>query len=808
MVEGIRSTDRIEVDLEILPIDYNKQKKSALRKEIAEKYGIPERNVTVHYKPITVADDGSRVSLASDIVRSVQDPRHQKNMMKAYITANGYEGVDWDEIDAIDNQVNAFVDFDQYSRYRNYRFKYIKWSNYLSYGKDNYFDFTKLHGLVLLNSDPANQGGKTTFAIDLLRFALFGKADKSPNLASVFNSYLPEETEVCVEAGIEIDGDDYIIRRTVTRPALKRRTAKSKCTQKLEYFKKVGDSLEVIENCEGENVQQTNNIIRDAVGSVEDFDLVISATSYSLGELLRMGQTDKGRLFSRWLGLLSVEEKEQVAKKLWKDNYQKSLLSNTYDKETLKAESESLAETNMGRSARVVEATSEMEAADTRIAELDGRKNDMLASLRPVKEGLDSLDMNSLENQKTSLNRDLETARGELSAQKAQYMPVKDAEYDQAARCECLESIESLKSEKRAVELSNAELKAEIGALRKERQRITDLCAQGKCPTCGHVIADGEMDGQLADIKSSEDGLIAQGVANKARIDGIDAKISELLEKAGQFEKAVADATLKANLELKMTATHSNIENIKLKIAQIEATLADMATNADNIRYNGETRAKVGVVDASIKAERQVRDARLAEIEGLKKDMATDEKNIENKKSLINKLLEEEKVIRNWNLYLEMVGKNGIVKQVLRDALPIINSEVARILEGLCDFEVVLGVDDKNCVTISLLRDGVAMDLGTAASGFEGTMASLALRSALAGISSMSLPNALTLDEVLEGVAVTNYDNVRELYNRIVNNYDFILHITHNELLHDWHSQRITVTKRDNISSIVFSDKM
>ena len=316
------------------------------------------------------------------------------------------------------------------------------------------------------------------------------------------------------------------------------------------------------------------------------------------------------------------------------------------------------------------------------------------------------------------------------------------------------------------------------------------------------------MDAQLADIKVREDALIAEGVANKARIERLGTETEKLSEDLKVYDKASSEVTRKAQLELKMSATHTNIENIKMRIAQIETTLADMATNAENIRYNGETRAKVGVVEASIKAEQLVRDARFAEIEGLKKDIAADEKNIADKKQLMDKLLEEEKLIRDWNLYLEMVGKNGIVKQVLRDALPIINNEVARILDGLCDFEVVLGVDDKNYVTISLQRDGVAMDLGTAASGFEGTMASLALRSALAGISSMSKPNALTLDEVLEGVAVTNYDNVRELYNRIVNNYDFILHITHNELLHDWHSQRITVTKRDNISSIVFSDKM
>ena len=103
---------------------------------------------------------------------------------------------------------------------------------------------------------------------------------------------------------------------------------------------------------------------------------------------------------------------------------------------------------------------------------------------------------------------------------------------------------------------------------------------------------------------------------------------------------------------------------------------------------------------------------------------------------------------------------------------------------------------------MNLVKDGVNMNLGTAASGFEGTMASLALRSALAGISTMSKPNFLVLDEILSGVAACNYDNVFELYNRILGNYDFILNITHNELIYDWHNEIITVIKDNNISTI------
>ena len=318
----VNPTDKLIFDLEMFQIDFNEQKKETLRKEISEKYGVPLKNVEVNFVPITIDDKGDKISLASDVITNVQDPKFQEQLFAEYLEAKQINDVNFEDILTIDKKVNAFVDFDAYSKYKPYKIKYLKWNNYLSYGKDNYFDFTKLKGLVLLTGQPENTSGKTTLAIDLLRFALFGKAEKSPTLDSVFNSYLENETEVMVEAGIEIEGVDYVIRRTITRPAKSRRTAKSKAKQKVEYFKLINGNYEEIENCEGESGTQTNNIIRQTVGNIEDFDLVISATAYSLGNLLRMGQTDKGKLFSRWLGLLTIEEKEKIAKELWKKESQ------------------------------------------------------------------------------------------------------------------------------------------------------------------------------------------------------------------------------------------------------------------------------------------------------------------------------------------------------------------------------------------------------------------------------------------------------------------------------------------------------
>ena len=229
MVNGIKKTDKLVFDLNMLQVDFDEQKKALLRHQIAEKYDVPVKNVEVNFVPITVNAEGERISLASDIISSIQDPRFQQSLMETYLKNQGVEDDETlQKVLEIDNKINTFINFDVYSNFGNYKIKYLKWSNYLSYGPDNYFDFTKLKGLVLLNGMPENQCGKTTFAVDLLRFALYGKSPKCPVLNSAFNSYLPEATEVKIEVGLEINGCDYVVRRTVTRPALKKRTANNR----------------------------------------------------------------------------------------------------------------------------------------------------------------------------------------------------------------------------------------------------------------------------------------------------------------------------------------------------------------------------------------------------------------------------------------------------------------------------------------------------------------------------------------------------------------------------------------------------
>ena len=783
----VNPTDKLVFDLEMFQIDFNEQKKESLRKEISEKYGVPLKNVEVNFIPVTIDDKGDKISLASDIITNIQDPKFQQQLFEEYIKTKGIEDVDFDALVNIDKKVNAFVDFDTYSKYKPYKVKYLKWDNYLSYGKDNYFDFTKLKGLVLLTGQPENTSGKTTLAIDLLRFALFGKAEKSPTLDSVFNTYLEDETEVKVEAGIEIDGIDYVIRRTITRPSLKKRTAKSKAKQKVEYFKLLNGNYEEIENCEGESGTQTNNIIKETVGNIEDFDLVISATAYTLGNLLRMGQTDKGKLFSRWLGLLSIEEKEKIAKDLWKKESQ-NLISNRYNKATLESEINDMKIVIENDNKSIISSQEKMNVANENIEKLNKQKIDIIKNRKQIKEDLIKADVATIENKTRYLNNDLATNRSKMSVKKERYMQIKDVVFD-------VELYNKKKEEQRNIDIEQAELRTKIISIKEDIKRINNLVEKKTCPTCGHEIDIFEQNGFIEKDRQQIKELTDKGIANKAKLDVILKEIAEM------EQKRVEENELN-RLKPEMSAIKVQIDNIKLQLAELTRQKEEIETNKENIRYNNEIDNKIRLVDENIRVETNIKEQQIRVIQNYKNEITQYTKEIENRGKIIIKLTEEEKIVRDWNIYQELVGKNGIIKIVLKRALPILNNEVSRLIDGLCDFEVILSIDNNNKICIDLVRDGVKMDLGVAASGWEGTVSSIALRSALANIAALPRCSTTVFDEVLSGVSSENAENVFKLFRRILSNYDNIIHICHDQSLNEWHDQTIVVTKKNNISQI------
>jgi DNA repair exonuclease SbcCD ATPase subunit len=87
-------------------------------------------------------------------------------------------------------------------------------------------------------------------------------------------------------------------------------------------------------------------------------------------------------------------------------------------------------------------------------------------------------------------------------------------------------------------------------------------------------------------------------------------------------------------------------------------------------------------------------------------------------------------------------------------------------------------------------------------SGYERTIASLALRAVLSKICSLPKANIIVFDEVFGKVSNENLDMVSEFFTKIKEYFEKIFVITHNPLVSNWADNVIKIQKIENISYI------
>ena len=791
MIE-IGKKGKIKLKWNVNPYDYTKEREQSLIAKLSKKYSLPKDRIKVLPQFIMLNDKGEATSVATDIISNIQNPQFQLKLFNEYLSVNNILNYDFDLITQIDAEINANIDYDVYDKYKRYSIKWVKWSNFLSYGEDNYFDFSNLKGLVLLSGEPANQSGKTTFAIDLLHFLLFGKTDKATTQDKIFNKYLKEATEVVVEGCLNIDGEDYVIKRILSRPSLQKRSTKSKTTQKVLYYKVVGSSMEElvdeIENQEGENSTQTNKIIKEAIGQEADFDMILCATSSNLDDLIEKKDTERGRLLSRWIGLLPIEQKDALAREKFNSTIKPILLSNRYNTESLKQEIEAYTLNLNSLTDNIGKLIKENESIDNILKELEEKRTMLLQSKNKIDDTLLRVDITTLNATIERLTNDGKTKNIELENINKEIEQIGEVSFSN-------EDFDALSNE-----LSNLSLK--IGECRatcnSTKTMIKQLKTSEYCPTCGKKYDNIDNTDKINELNKTLEELISNG----QKMSEEKTKLEERLNKAKEVRE-VYDR--KSKLIIKKSALELNIEQLRSSYKEKKQILIEYQKNNEAIDKNNQLDILIRNNDVLIKDKQNTKEYNFNLIKQQEFEVNNHQKAILDREQLIEDLKKEEVLVRNWKLYLEMVGKNGISKMVLRKSLPIINTQIAHLLSDVCDFTVSVEITEKSDIMFYLLKDGVKSDL-TSASGFERTASALALRTVLGNISTLPRCNYIIFDEIWGRVAKENFDNVKTLVDKISESYDAIIQISHLSEIVDWHDTHIVVKKENNISKLKVLD--
>ena len=223
--------------------------------------------------------------------------------------------IDWDKLKRLDNKIEekALEKSGNDISNKFWAIKWIEFDNFLSFGEGNRIDFDKLNGITAIDSIPSNFGGKTTLTVDLLLFLFFNSTTKSTKAIEIFNRFT-NHNRVLVRGEVEIDGDSFIIERGIIRNKTKKGDWSVKT--ELNFSKKIGTGT--LQNLQGEQRRETENIIKNSIGTLDDFLLTILATGSNLEELIEAKPTQRGRILTRFIGLEKLKEKELICKEMYK----------------------------------------------------------------------------------------------------------------------------------------------------------------------------------------------------------------------------------------------------------------------------------------------------------------------------------------------------------------------------------------------------------------------------------------------------------------------------------------------------------
>jgi DNA repair exonuclease SbcCD ATPase subunit len=760
----------IQVVWEDLSENFTQDKIKSVKHYFQKKYNTTNVNVLTKAK---IVDQETNQTI--DISVNITDTNYQLDLLKNFLTSKGYDKK-MDEILDLNKSVEGRMDNIDTSQFKQWYIRNIEFSNFLSYGENQKLDIDKLNGIVVVESDPRNFAGKTVLSLDLLLFLFFNETTKTTKAEEIFNRFTDKD-KVLVKGEITIDGEDYIIARTIERKKSKKGDWNVKT--ELDFFKKLADGS--LQNFTGEQRRETEDFIKNSIGTKEDFLMTILTTATNLEDLLESKPTARGQILSRFMGLEFLKRKEEVAKEIYSE-FNKSKLSNIYNSEQLKNDIETYREEISDLNGKIVTYEVELKTIEEGIIKGKQYRDDMLnkkhsdidreiAIMNPddVKSQIQKLTTEKSSFQ-TKLN-ELNVVEPENFYHEDEHDKVKD-EYNKV-------NTEKIKLETRIYEIEKLKSSVKGGI---------------KCEHCGIEL----MNAAITQQKIAElDGLTQQKDEKIKLITDLINKEKQFVETKRQFDEYEKNKLIKEKYEL-------SIESCDLKIVGLNTKLEKWEEVQDKIQGNKK------VDEMLIKA-----DMRLEELERTKRtktnEISTAEYNIKSKnekivynENMIVKIGEEEQKDSIYKMYLDAFGKNGLSKIIMKTMMPLINSELQRLMEDSSNFKLEIRINDKNEVEFIMIDNSTGIEkLMISGSGYEKTIASLALRSVLSKICSLPKPNIIVMDEVFGKIANDNLELVAEFFTKIKTYFDKIFVISHNPLINQWADSTIRVTKEDNVSRIL-----
>ncbi len=762
----------IQVVWEDLPENFTQDKIKSVKHYFSKKYNTTNVNVLTKAKT-TQSDEIQSI----DVSVNISDVNYQLDLLKNFIESKGY-GEKTEDILSINRIVENKMSGDEetQAQFKKWYIRNIEFSNFLSYGENQKLDFDKLNGIVVVESDPPNFGGKTVLTVDLLMFLFFNETTKTTKAEEIFNRFSNKD-KVYVKGEITIDGEDYVIVRNIERKLSKKNEWNVKT--ELDFFKKLSDGT--LLNFTGEQRRETEAFIKNSIGTKEDFLMTILTTGSNLEELLESKPTARGQVLSRFMGLEFIKKKEEAAKEIYGE-FSKQKLSNIYSSEQLKDEIQTHQDSIVNLQTQIGDSKKELTNVEDAILKGKNYRDDMLKKKHTNIDHEISL-LNPTKTQEEINEIDFEK-KGYISKIK-ELKVVEPSEYYHE------DKHDEVKEQYNAVYKEVVQIDTEIASINKLKSSVEGGI---KCEHCGIEL----MNAAITNAKIAElDGLIVQKNTKATLMTDLSNKEQSFVRLKKEFDEYEKNKLVKEKYEISVESCDLKINGLKDKIRRWEEI-------QDKIQENQKIDSQLIKADLRLEELEREKTRITSLISSNEFSITSLEEKIKNNQKMIVTIKEEEDKEKIYKIYLEAYGKNGVTKIIMKTMMPLINSELQRLMEDSCYFKLEIRINDKNEVEFLMIDNSSGIEkLMTSGSGYEKTIASLALRSVLTKICTLPKPNLVVMDEVFGKISNENLDMVSEFFIKIKDYFEKVFVISHNPLINNWGDNIVKIRKENNISKVV-----
>lgn len=799
----------IDIEDSVLPIRPDVPKRPRLRLRIKGTSGVEVRRII---KDVRNIYDPERLSVMrlEDDEGSVPDDRdaasigdlssvsYQNTLITDYVSRN-FPATDdiIEKIREINEELNKDLNEEDLANNIRWKPKRFEFSNMFSYGEDNAINFEKMNGVIGLFSE--NATGKSSI-LDALCFCLFDKSVRASKTEQVLNNN--KDWFEC-KLRFEIEGTEYVVHR-------KGEKKRGRIPVDVDFYRINDDGSTTSLN--GNQRYDTDSNIQDYVGGYEDFILSTLSVQNDNTIFIEKSQSARKDILGRFMGIDVFDELYSLAKREVRDI---RVLLEEHDKEKLQEQIEESKDKIREKSGKLGGLEQKRESLDKRRDEITSRIMELNKRLSDIENEPD-INVDRLKTEYVSLKKDVAELDDEISETE-----IKKREIDHAIKA--LESwledhegenLEEAHKEQEKIQNRISELETKLRYVEKdlsesieERDHLKEHSEFD--PDCQYCVARNKRDkkklddlnNEIEDLKEERDRIKSNISGNKSQLDpDISDQYEVYKDKSQRLQK---QENKFSKLQVNLSKLKSS-KNEKLnRIEDIEERVEHYNDVKDRIERNNKIQAEIDDLNGElreVKSEINRIDDEFrnlhSEIQMLKERRDKAEEDMEEVRGLSKKF-------QAYEYYIQSVKKDGIPYELISKFIPQIEQHVNSILSQIVEFDVMLEMDGKN-VNAYIVYDEDnfwAVELG---SGMEKFVCGLAIRAALMNISNLPRANFLAIDEGFGNLDSDNMSSVYNLFEFLKSNFDFIIIISHIDVMRDEVDDLMDINVGEQYSSIQY----